>query len=178
MLLLGPLTTMRTVSITESGVGLGGISLLEILITICVVGILAAVGLSAFDKIVPASKSTVAHSIVEALNLGVGGYGQFNGDGIRRVPADGDSAAEELDVLRALQWDSDIEPDPGAPYMRVDYNPSISDEIEDYRIVWNGHFFELREPGIPGVGLKVQFDASDCTTPVAFPQGFVPLSGY
>jgi type II secretory pathway pseudopilin PulG len=169
---------MRTVSITESSAGLLGISLLEILITICVVGILAAVGLSAFDKIVPASKATIAQSIVEALNVGVGEYGQFNGDGIRRVPADGDSAAEELDILRALQWDSDTEPDPGAPYMRGDYDPTTSDEIEDYRIVWNGHFFELCEPGLPGVGLKVQFDASDCGTPVAFPQGFVPLSGY
>jgi prepilin-type N-terminal cleavage/methylation domain-containing protein len=155
-----------------------GMSLVEMLVAIAVVGILAAVALPSLGRVVPGSKAAIAREVVETLNTAVNKYSQLHGGEIRRVAADGASGAEELAIVRAMQWDSPTDPEPGAPYMRTDYNPATSSSTSDYRAVWNGVFFELKGPGEAGAGLVVDFDGSDVGQPVTFPSGFVPLSGF
>lgn len=155
-----------------------GFSLVEVLVAIAVVGILAAVALPSIGRVGPSSKATVARELVETLNTAVIKYSQLNGAAIRRVSANNASGAEELAIVRALQWDSSTDPDPGAPYLRVHYNPVASTSSSDYRAVWNGVFFELKSPGEAGGGLLVDFDGSDLGTVATFPQGYVPLSGF
>jgi len=152
-----------------------GFSLTEMLVTVAVVGIVAAVAVTNMGSILPGSKVTVARHVVETLNQGVNGYVQLHGSELRAVVSDDSSGDEELAVLRALQWDSPTDPDPGAPYVRPDYDPSVSGNDEDYRIVWNGEFFEVREPGDAGTGLQVRFDAADLGRMVVFADDFVPL---
>lgn len=150
--------------------------MVEVLVTVAVVGILSALALGSIGRILPASRDTVAVNMVETLNLAVSKYVQIHGTDIREVAGDDASGDEEIAVLRALQWDSPTDPDPCAPYMRQDFNPSISASADDYRMIWNGEFFELMKPGIEATGLKVMFDASDLGQPVVFPEGFRPLS--
>lgn len=155
-----------------------GMSLVEMLVAIAVVGILAAIALPSLGRVVPGSKAAIAREVVETLNTAVNKYSQLHGGEIRRVAANGTSGAEELAIVRAMQWDSPTDPEPGAPYMRTDYNPATSSSTSDYRAVWNGMFFELKGPGEAGAGLVVDFDGSDVGRAVTFPAGFVPLSGF
>lgn len=169
--------TMQTGLTTDPQRGEHGFSLLESVVTIMVIGVLAALALGSYHNVLPSSRAVVAKEIVATLNSAVLKYGQLHGNDIQRIAGDPNSADEELAILRALQWNSAIDPDPAAPYFRNDYNPSTSSKSEDYRIVWNGHFFELRQPEEAGDGLLINFDSSDVGQPVQFPNGFVPLSG-
>lgn len=154
-----------------------GFSLAEMLVTIAVMGLLAAVALPSLGRVVPGSKNAIAKEVLESLNSGVSKYSQIHGGEIKAIAGNDASGSEEVGILRALQWKSPTEPDPCAPFMRTDYNPSVSGSLTDYRLVWNGAFFELRLPGVAGTGLRVSFDGSDLKRPVVFASDFVPLSG-
>jgi type II secretory pathway pseudopilin PulG len=151
--------------------------LAETLVTVAIIGILAAVALPSLGRVVPCSKDVIAAEVLETINLSVSKYTQIHGGELKLVVGNDASGSEEVAILRALQWVSPTEPDPGAPFMRTDYNPPISGNRSDHRLVWNGSYFELRLPGVEGTGLKVSFDGSDLKTPVVFASDFVPLSG-
>ncbi len=157
-----------------------GISLVEMVVTVTVIGILAASALGVYERVVETSKRTVAENHIETLNQGVKKYVQLRSTDILSVPANSSSSFEEYDILRAMQWNhpDEAQAEPGAPYMRPDYDPPLSGDVADYRAVWNGTFFELKEPGETGAGLKIVFDASDLGQTVTFPNNFEPLSSY
>ncbi len=157
-----------------------GISLIEMVVTVTVIGILAASSIGVYERIVDTSKRTVAENHVETLNQAVKKYVQLRSTDILSVPANTSSSFEEFDILRAMQWNHPdaAQSDPGAPYMRPDYDPPLSGSASDYRAVWNGTFFQLAEPGEVGAGLKIVFDASDLGRAVVFPNNFEPLSSY
>ena len=150
------------------------ISLIEMVVTVTVIGILAASALGVYERIVETSKRTVAENHVETLNQAVKKYVQLRSTDILSVPANSSSSFEEYDILRAMQWNHPdaAQADPGAPYMRPDYDPPLSGDTNDYRALWNGTFFELRQPGETGAGLKIVFDASDMGQSVVFPGQF------
>ena len=83
---------------------------------------------------------------------------------------------DEFLVLRSLQWRDDLSAAPGSPYVRPDYNPSISDNAKDYRIRWNGRVFTLLEPGDSGKGLKIVYNGDDYTSNYSFPDDYQPAS--
>jgi len=172
------LVSRSTMKNTSKYCAESGVSLMEMLVVVAVMGILSAVAIPYFDRVYENSRRTVAENTVQTLNDGVKKYIQIQGTGILDVPASGESYAEELDIILALQWDDPNEPANGAPYVQADYGPSGSSSTEDYRAVWNGAFFELVEPGTAGAGLKINFDSSDYGQSVTFAEGYSPLSGY
>jgi len=162
----------------SSNIDRSGISLTEVLITVAVLGILAAIASTSYQDVLRRSTVVVSQHTVEVLNQGVHEYVQLEGLGLRRVPADDASSDDELAVLRALQWDDPDFPGPGLPYVRQDYDPPVTALTSDYRAIWDGRYFELRRPGQGGAGLKIMFDGSDFGRRVSFPDGFRPLADY
>ncbi len=154
-----------------------GFSFAEVLVTVAVIGVLAAIALPSLGRVVPGSKDAIAREVLETLNVGVLKYSQIHGSDLKSVVVNDSSGAEEIAILRALQWKSPTEPDPGAPYMRTDYNPTVSGSLADHRMVWNGSFFELRFPGATGTGLRVGFSGADLGRPVVFASDYVPFGG-
>ena len=149
-----------------------GFSLVELVVTIAVMGILASIGIGAYSKLIENVREAVAWDKAEILNLGLKKYSQMVHD--MTTAADPSSTDDEFLVLRSLQWKHPTEPSVGAPYARVDYNPVASSSSDDYRLRWNGFVFEVLNPGDAGSGLKVCDDGSDLTTNYSFPDAYVP----
>jgi prepilin-type N-terminal cleavage/methylation domain-containing protein len=147
-----------------------GFSLGEIMVVICIIGILASAAIMAIPRALDSSKVAVARNLVETLNSGVHRFNQANYEMlVTAVPA---ASTDELAVLRTLQYRNPTAPVTGSPYVRNDWNPVSSSSTADYRIVWAGSMFQLVQPGAAGTGLKVKFDGSDLGTPYTFPAGF------
>src|SRR4051794_27404865 len=93
-----------------------GFSVAEVLVVIAVIGILATLALRSIPQVLGSSKSTVARNLVETLNTGVHRFNQTNYELLlTAVPASG---ADELSVLRTLQYRDPDTPAIGSPYMR------------------------------------------------------------
>lgn len=148
-----------------------GISLADMLVTLAIVGIMAAGAVVSYNNIFERSSATVAQEVVETLNGAVTKYLQLEGTNIYDLTANDSSSEDEAKVLFALQVDDGT---PGQPYMRRDYVPTASSSTEDYRAVWNGAYFELKVPGQAGSGFKIDFAATDLgRTPASSPDDFL-----
>lgn len=147
-----------------------GVSLVEMVVVIAVVGILAAVAIPSISGTLGPSKKAIASNLTETLNGAVHRFNQTNYELLfTGVSA---SAQDEMLILRTMQYRDPVDPKPGSPYMRNDWNPATSSSTADYRIIWTGVLYKLLEPGVSGTGLKVNFDASDLGVPFVFPPGF------
>jgi len=151
---------------------------MEAIVTITVIGILACTAIAAYERVLDSSREACSRNAVDVLNQGVKKYTQLRSTKLLTVPANDASSEEEADILLAMQYDNPADHDPGAPYVRNDYQPPHSSSSEDYRAVWNGAFFELRVPGQAGAGLKMMFDGSDFGHPAAFADDYIPLAAY
>ena len=145
-------------------------SLVEALVTIAIVGILSAIAASVYGDVVEKSRETIAENLNETLNTSLSKFSHSLWD-LRFSKLD-TSGADELIVLRSLQFDDPNEEVPGQPFMRPNWNPLVSGSTEDYRLLWTGRMFKLARPGVSGTGLKVTFDGSDLGTIYEFPPGF------
>lgn len=156
-----------------------GLSLVEVIVTITIIGIIASIAYSGFGKVSDRSKEVIATNLVETLNKATRNFSHANWDlRFNALPA---SAGDEMMVLRSLQW---REPDGAAnqqevfykgPYMRPDWNPGTSSDTEDWRIQWTGSSWKLLREGDSGAGLKVDFEGGDLGTPYTHPAGFTPV---
>ncbi len=152
------------------------LSLVEVMITVAVIGIVAALAVPNLGRVLDGSRRGVAQNIVETLNKATRQFGHSQWD-LRTTP-EAASGTDELLVLRTLQW---RDPSPGGelnapgPFMRPDWNPTASTSDQDYRVEWTGSSWRLLEPGSAGAGLKVAFDGSDLGTPHVHEPGFQPI---
>jgi len=152
------------------------LSLVELVITIAVLGILSAVAVPTIGKVVEGSRRGVAENVVQTLNKATREFGHSQWD-LRTTPFPS-SGGDEMLILRTLQWrDPDLsgELNPKGPFMRNDWNPATSTLDTDYRAEWTGSIWRLLEPGTAGAGLKIVFDGSDLGTPYTHDGSFSPV---
>ncbi|MCG8599840.1 MAG: prepilin-type N-terminal cleavage/methylation domain-containing protein [Verrucomicrobiales bacterium] len=153
-----------------------GFSLVEVMITVAVIGILAAIAIPNIGNVVEGSKRGVAQNVVETLNKATRQFGHSQWD-LRSTPIPS-SAGDEMLMLRTLQWrdpDNSGELNPKGPFMKNDWNPARSTSDDDYRAEWTGASWRLIEPGEAGAGLKIVFDGSDLGTIYTHSPGFEPV---
>lgn len=147
-----------------------GISLTEILVVIAIIGVLAMVAIPYFSDLTRSSQTTVARNALETLNTAVHKFNMTNYELLFTGVAP--SGQDEMLILRTMQYRDPANPKPGAPYVRNDWNPAISSNQTDFRLMWTGTLYKLLPPGTSGTGLKVVFDGSDLGTPFEFPPNF------
>jgi len=152
------------------------LSLVEVMVTIAVIGIVAAIAIPSIGNVSEKSRLGVATNIVETLNKASRQFGHSQWD-LRTTP-DAATGADELLLLRTLQWrdpGTTGELNPSGPFMKPDWNPSTSTDSTTYRAEWTGSFWRLLEPGENGAGLRIVFDGSDLGTPYVHDAGFRPV---
>ena len=148
-------------------------SLPELLTTIAVIGILAAIAIQGYHGIQDSARETVARDNLALLNRGLLHFNQTNWDIVlNRVDS---SANDELAILHTLQWRDPTGGTPGAPYISINFGDTVSSSSDDYRIQWNGHTFELLVPGTAGTGLLTGESSPGGSTVYTFPTDYQPL---
>ena len=147
-----------------------GISLTEVLTVIAIIGVLGALFIPNLGDVFTPSKAAMARNVCETLNGAVHRFNQVNYEMLFTGVAA--SGQDEMLILRSMQYSNPNNHAPGSPYVRNDWNPAISSSTADYRLMWTGTLYRLLAPGQSGVGLKVEFDARDITTPFVFPDNF------
>lgn len=153
-----------------------GFSLVEVIVTIGVLGVLAAIAIPVLSGVFDRSEEAVAGDHVESLNRAVTNYSH----NCWKIPtaADNSSTADELTVLRSIQWTfpaADVSGIKlGSPYFDPRYDPAPSSSSSDIRIRWNGKSFELLKRGTTGTGLSYRGKADYKSSPYSFPSGYRP----
>lgn len=153
-----------------------GFSLVEMIITVAVIGILSAIAVPTIGNVLEGSRIGVAENVVATLNKATREFGHSQWD-LRTTPV-ASSGGDEMLILRTLQWrdpDTSGELNPKGPFMRNDWNPSTSTSDEDYRIEWTGSSWRLLQPGTAGAGIRVDFAGKDLGTPYAHDPAFTPV---
>ena len=153
-----------------------GLSLVEIMVVVGVMGVMATVGVSAFQNIQEKSKDQIALSIVEKLNKATHDYNHVYKP--LDTPFLASSGGDEKAILMTLQYREPDNPGVGEPYMRPDWKPTRTSDTNEYRYVWRGRNWDLLKPGEAGAGLKVQFDATDIGEMVTFPSGYTRFGSH
>jgi type II secretory pathway pseudopilin PulG len=144
-----------------------------VLVTVVIIGVLAALAVPIYSNINTSSREVVATDHLEHMNKAVTRFSQ-NCWKIPTAAAAGDTA-DEFTVLRSLQYH--FPPDqfrPGSPFFDPRYNPGVSSSSADYRIRWNGNSFELLKPGVGGSGLHYAGPGDYAASPYSFPSGYKP----
>ncbi|MFT5469352.1 MAG: type II secretory pathway pseudopilin PulG [Verrucomicrobiales bacterium] len=148
-----------------------GLSLVDMIVTVSIVGIMSAVAVAGYKNFYESSSTAVARNTVETMNYAVSKYLQLEGTKLYDMVAVDGNADDEMKVLYNLQWDDGS---PGQPYMRNDFRPGTSSSTDDYRAIWNGSTYELKTPGETGAGIKIELSGVDFGRPVSFPGDFTP----
>jgi hypothetical protein len=115
----------------------------------------------------------VATNLVETLNTAVHKFNECNYE-LVYAATDG-STADEMAIVRTLQYRDPTNPAIGSPYVRPDWSPASSSNTNDYRIVWTGTLFKLVSPGTSATGMKVDFDGGDLGKTYTYPPGYTTV---
>ena len=127
-----------------------GLTLVEVLVSVAIIGIMAAIGIANLKDASPAARLGVGVDTGNLLNRAVLHYGQSKAEIAIAAAAD---SADEASVIALLQTrDSQL---PGSPYLPADLNFSPSSSAEVVRYSWTGAFFKVLPEGVEGVGVRV-----------------------
>ena len=129
-----------------------GFSLMEVLVSIGVIGILSAIAIPAISRTDKVARDEAANQIVTGINRAISTYRQCGSE--ITINANASSGADESSVMALLTTaDSGVV---GSPFLVGTSWPSAeSTDNQTYRVQWNGRFFVVVPPGTSGTGLRV-----------------------
>ncbi len=120
------------------------------LVTIAVIGILAAIAIPRLGGLLSAAKSGVSGDAMEFLNRAVTHYGQV----VETVPnAAASGFADEEAVLMLLK--TPVADVPGSPFVPTEFTAVGSSDPNVVRLQWTGKFFKALDVGVAGAGIVV-----------------------
>jgi prepilin-type N-terminal cleavage/methylation domain-containing protein len=141
----------------------------ELLTTIAILGVLSGIAIGSYAGLHQTAREAVARDTSALLNRAVLHFSQANWE-IALSPV-ANSTADELAVLRALQWQDPATP--GSGFIPLTFDDTTSSSQEDYRLRWNGTAFEVLLPGASGSGLKTgKVQTGGSGTAYVFPDGY------
>ena len=100
--------------------------MVEMLITISIIGILSAIGISVYKGVTGNAEVAIAGDFVESLNRGLHEYEQTNQT--INVESNANSTDDELQIVKELQK-TDVDAF-GSPYFNPDWKPTASLKCE------------------------------------------------
>lgn len=152
-----------------------GFSLVEVIVTIAIIGILSSIATVSVSRVTERARSSFASNVIQALNNGTKEFG--HAQWTLSSDSENNNSLDEIHILKTIQWeDPTIDIGVNGPFMRPDWAPDGSDSNEDYRAVWSGNYWRLVEPGEDGAGLKIVFDGSDTGDRDRIPADFEPVN--
>ena len=147
-----------------------GFSIVELLVTLAIIGLLAAIAIPVYGGFLVSSEAGIARNLVETLNGAVHKFNECNYElNLTAVPGD---TSDEMAIVRTLQYRSPTSPGVGSPYLKNNWNPVASSSSKDYRIQWTGTLFTLLSPPQSGTGLRVDFSGGDMGALYVYPAGY------
>jgi prepilin-type N-terminal cleavage/methylation domain-containing protein len=127
-----------------------GVTLVELLVSITLVGILAAIGIANLKDVSSGARQETDIDTGNLLNRAVLHYGQSSAE---IAIAAGSDSSDELSVIALLQArDPQL---PGSPYLPADMSFSTSSSTDVVRYEWTGAFFRVLPEGAAGAGITV-----------------------
>ncbi|MFN0128795.1 MAG: prepilin-type N-terminal cleavage/methylation domain-containing protein [Verrucomicrobiales bacterium] len=129
-----------------------GLSFTELLVTIAIIAILSAIAVPMISRTDTVAKGEVSNQLVTTINRAVTSYRQCGSE--ITLNANASSGADETSVMALLTTaDSGVV---GSPYLKGTKWPSVvTDDVQTYRVTWNGRFFVVLPRGTNGTGLKI-----------------------
>ena len=149
-----------------------GLSLVEMLASLALIGILSTIAMSNYKDLFGSSERVICRDFAEQINEALKEF-QQSAWGIT-LPPDDASADDEIKIVQSLQY-KDITIF-GSPFFRLDWIPSEGDDVDTYRLRWNGATLQLIEPGTTGHGIWFDPQGSQFGTRVTLPAGFQPAT--
>lgn len=124
--------------------------MVELLVTIAVIGVLAAIAFPQLGGVVPAAKSGVSADAAGLLNRAVLHYGQI----VEAVPVAASSGtSDEVAVLNLLKTRDPFVP--GSPLVPTEFTAGVSSATDVVRLQWTGKFYKTLPIGVAGAGIVV-----------------------
>ena len=102
-------------TVTKQRQSRAGMSLVEIITVIGVLGVIVSLVLPNWGETFKGSRGVVAKEILATLNLSLKEHEQVNYK--FKLAADADSADDELAIVRSLQFRDPLDPAPGSPFV-------------------------------------------------------------
>ncbi len=138
-------------------------SMVEVIVVIAIIGVLAAVAVTSYDGITEASRKAVAMNRQKQLNNAVKEFGHAQWP--LSTGAETTDGRDEIHVLQTLQWrDDTVEVGVAGPFFRTDWIPTVSNDVDEYRLIWAGTYFRLAGIDEAGTGILVDYDSKDFGT--------------
>lgn len=148
----------------------GGFSLPEVIVTIGLIAVIAAIGIVSITGVGQDAESTIAERNLNLLNSAVN---SFNSTRWELVLSPNPGTSDEQAIFYSLQHRDAANPTPGSPVLQTSVPFAVTSSEEAYRGIWNGRFFQLLAPGTIGEGVDLGgLNGSVGSGP---PPGFTPV---
>jgi prepilin-type N-terminal cleavage/methylation domain-containing protein len=121
-------------------------SIQEMLVTIAVIGIMAAIAIPNIAGVLPGSENVVAQRNLNQLNAAYNGFAMAN----RSLSGSSSTTAQVLSYLKYR--DTSI---PGSPFIAQTMNLDTTSSTQTYRAYWNGEVFRMYAKGVSGTGVDL-----------------------
>lgn len=128
-----------------------GVSLVEVVIVIAVLGVLAALVLPELGDLLGYTQDRTAKNHLARLNNAVTSYSQSV---VEIDTAANGGTSDEMTVIALLK--ARDESVPGTPFLPNEWTATATSEDTEFRAQWNGYAFQLLYPGTSGSGLLLK----------------------